>query len=184
MIRTRNENDCLLRQDAVSIAELVNDMNGNEVGSYMYIFAPEGGVLQQWRRVGSAAVGLKKRGNEHFKASLQKSDQDRVSTFYRTFPHKECERRKTADFEGYFQDLQQRVGISYHKDNLQRVIELFHWSETILSYLEATKHKLTMTEKKHRMICYFFESVLQLCLDTTLNVSKSIGNELFLGVIN
>ena len=97
-IRTRSEKDCLLRQDAGSIAELVNDMNGNEVGSYMYIFAPEGGLLQQWRRVGSAAVGLKKRGKEHVKASLQKSDKDRDSTFYRTFPHKECERRKTADF--------------------------------------------------------------------------------------
>ena len=163
---------------------MVNDNNGNEVGSYLHIFSPEGGVLQQWRRVGSAAVGLKKRGNEHIKNSLQKSDQNRDSIFYRTFPHKECERRKAAEFEGYFQDLEQRVGISYNKDNLQNVIDLFYWSESTEKFLEATKHKLTLTEKKHRMICYFFETMLQLCLDTTLNVSKSIGNELFLGVIN
>jgi hypothetical protein len=183
-ISTRNEKECLFRQNAVSIAEMVNENNGNDVGSYMYIFSPEGGVLQQWRRVGSAAVGLKKRGNEHVKNSLQKCDQNRDSIFYRTFPHKECERRKAAEFEGHFQDLEQRVGISYNKDNLQNVIDLFYWSESTEKFLEATKHKLTLTEKKHRMICYFFETMLQLCLDTTLNVSKSIGNELFLGVIN
>ena len=184
-IRTRTVNSCLLSQNSVNIAEMINDTNGHEVGAYLYLFSPEGGVIQQWRRAGSASVGLKKRGIEHEKSSLQKSDQNRDSNFYRTFPHKDCERSKTADFEGCFQDLQHRVGLSYHKENLQNVINLFHWSKLTERSLEAKKHKnLTIDEKKHRLICYFFESALQLCLDPTQNVSRSVGNELFLGVIN
>ena len=65
---------------------------------------------------------------------------------------------------------------------MKNVINLFEWSEYTEARLDNCKH-MTKIEKKNRMICYLFETALQMCLDTRLNVSKSYDNELFLGVI-
>jgi hypothetical protein len=140
-------------------------------------------MIQQWRRAGSAAVSLKKRGDEHVRASMQRNDQDRDSLFYCTFPHQLSDREKTESFEGHFQDLQHRVGLSYTKCKLDAIIGLLEWDQYTEVMLGKFKADLPMKEKKHRLICYLFESVLQLCLDTRLNVSRSYGNEYFLGVI-
>ena len=181
-IVTRSWKETLFRDDMDQITELVNSTNGHEIGSYMYIFKPNNGIIKQWRRAGSASVGLQKRGNDHIRSSLQNNDNDRKSKFYRAFPHLDSERKKTSDFEGYFQELEQRVGISFDKGNAIDVQSLFEWSDYTESCLDNSRLTLAKTELKTRMICYLFETVLQLCLDEELNVSRSYGNELFLGV--
>ena len=183
-LSSRTCHDCLLRHDAFSTTEIVSDANGYETGAYLYLFAPNNGIIQQWRRAGSAAVSFKKRGDEHVRASMQRSDEDRDSLFYRTFPNQLSKRQKTESFEGHFQDLHQRVGLSYTKCRLDTIIGLFEWNQFTEVMLGKVKVDLPIKEKKHRLICYLFETVLQLCLDTRLNVSRSYGNELFLGVIH
>ena len=59
----QQKKECLLRQDAQSMTEFVDANNGGEMGAYLYLFRPENGVIQEWRRAGSAAVGMKKRGD-------------------------------------------------------------------------------------------------------------------------
>ena len=182
-ISSRTSHDCILRHDAFATTEIVTDANGNETGAYLYLFVPNNGMIQQWRRAGSAAVSFKKRGDEHVRASMQRNDQDRDSLFYRTFPHQLSNREKTESFEGHFQDLQHRVGLSYIKSKLEAIIGLLEWDQYTEVMLGKFKADLPMKEKKHRLICYLFESALQLCLDTRLNVSRSYGYEYFLGVI-
>jgi hypothetical protein len=180
-IVTRSMKETLFRDDIDEMTELVNNTNGHEIGSYMYLFKPDKAIIKQWRRAGSASVGLHKRGTEHIRSSLQNNDNDRKSRFYRTFPHVNSEKTKTSDFEGYFQELEQRVGISFEKGRASEVQSLFEWSDYTETCLDNSRLTLAKTELKTRMICYLFETVLQLCLDEQLNVSRSYGNELFLG---
>ena len=177
----RSTEECLLRQDAQSITELIDANNGGEMGAYLYLFCPENGIIQEWRRAGSAAVGMKKRGDEHIRNSKQKCERNRESLFYRTFPHKDSALERTSDFLGYFTDLEHRVGVSFKRDHMLNVQNLFQWTEYTESCIETSKLNLPIEEKKHRLVCYLFETVLQLCLDVRLNVSQSQGNECSLG---
>ena len=108
-IRTRNEKNCLLRQDAVSRAELVNDMNGHEVGSYMYIFTPEGGLLQQWRRVGSAAVGLQKEGMNMSKLLCKKVTKIGTPLFIERFHIKSASEERLLIFRVIFRTFSREL---------------------------------------------------------------------------
>jgi hypothetical protein len=86
-LSSRTSHDCILRHDTFATTEIDSDANGYETGAYLYLSVPNNDMIQQWRRAGSAAVSEKKREDEHVRASMQRSDQDRDSLFYRTFPY-------------------------------------------------------------------------------------------------
>ena len=58
---------------------------------------------------------------------------------------------------------------------------IFYWNDDAINYLNVRKpigcH--TLSDKKHRLVCYFFESTMQCCLSPLDNVSANPGCECF-----
>ena len=76
-----------------------------------------------------------------------------------------------------------KIGFSYEKIGKNKIVELLEWDDVTLAHLrKISKSENVMNENKNRMICYLFESILELCLDKTLILSSSVGYEKFIGV--
>ncbi len=69
--------------------------------------------------------------------------------------------------------------------NKARVIGMFEWDSTILTYLEQKEmYGYALLEKQHRLVCYFFEKLLDLMLGLDQNISSNPGFESFIGFFN
>ena len=157
-----------------SILDSVDD----QVGSYLYEDEDGVGIL----RSGSAAVGLRTRHNAHARASRQGSDTDMWSHFYSCYPDLESNQEMKGKL-GNFHQLRQITGVRFKREMKLQVADMFYWDEKTLSYLEEKNvpGAPTLSEKKHRMVCYFFEKLFDLMIGLHQNLSKNPGFESFIG---
>ena len=78
------------------------------------------------------------------------------------------------------------AGWLFKEEDRVEIQNLFYWSDDVIQYLERKNVRgcNTPEDKKHRLVCYMFETILQLCLDKNDNVSQNPGCESFCGMWN
>jgi hypothetical protein len=148
------------------------------LGCYLYDHPQGDGVI----RAGSAAIGIGKRGKEHVNASKQKSEQEARSRFYSTYPHRESKLYDEHKCKGHFEELKQVLGIAFDSNLIIQVQDMFHWDTGVLGMLGRANVRgaSTLIEKKHRLVCYFFEKMFDLVLGGH-SISSNPGFETFIG---
>lgn len=120
---------------------------------------------------------------QHLAASKLKTKNDRLSRFYSLYPHAEA--GKVDGQQGTFQELRQTGAFRFIIANNDRVVDMFEWDSTILTYLEQKEmHGNSLLEKQHRLVCYFLEKLLDLMLGIDQNISSNPGFESFIGYFN
>ena len=84
---------------------------------------------------------------------------------------------------GNFEDLKQITGVRFKKCMIANVVDMFQWNDNIIKFLEKknTKGAHTLLDKKHRMVCYFFEKMFDLMIGLRENLSRNPGFETFIG---
>ena len=150
-LKFRKSADCLLsdRSNFVKVKESSCD------GNYI-VYDPS----RTFIRVGAASVGMNKRWKGHEKASKRSSHTDRKSDFYKAYPSKDAVHQPESDEQkGFFDQLEQLIGVGFEKSNRDFIINLFEWSEEEeleLSFLSCKDDNLTMPDKEYKHIVYFF----------------------------
>ena len=158
---------------------IVLEDKDDELGAYLYQDSDGTGFI----RAGSAAVGLKKQHSEHVATSKLKTKNDRLSRFYSLYSHDEL--GKVDGQQGTFQELRQIGAVRFTSTNKARVIGMFEWDNTILTYLEQKEmHGYSLLEKQYRLVCYFFEKLLDLMLGLDQKISSNPGFESLIGYFN
>ena len=173
--------DDLFHPRYVSNHEMFTAETKTHHGSYLALDLSRGYFV----RAGSAAVGCMERTEiGHPKGSRQSTSSDQRSKFYSCYPDKTSEHVIEEIRKGWFTDIQFSPGIIFSEDNKGKVQNLFEWDAEITAYLHSRLGRGTapqeLERKKHRMVCYFFETVLELCLAPRHNVSTSLGFEAFI----
>ena len=71
--------------------------------------------------------------------------------------------------------------LRFKAENKSKVQDLFFWSQDVIDYLNVRKPAgcRTLLDKKNRLTCYFFESVVHCLLSPLDNVSANPGCESF-----
>ena len=125
-----------------------------------------------------ASSNLKGRINDDVKAAKKKQAK---SVFYNLHPSKELNDCNANLKKGYF-----IAKIAFANDNKKKVQNLFCWSEDAVNCLSSRKRKgcISLEDKKHILICYSFESVMQNFLSLLSNVSLNPGRETFSLIFN
>lgn len=156
----------------------VLDNIDDQVGAYMYDDEHELGII----RAGSAAVGLRKRHKAHVASSHQKAQTDMWSSFYSAYPHPGDDDMGKGTI-GNFKQLRQVTGVRFKKAMKTQVNAMFLWDPYTLAMLESktVQGAESLTEKKHRMACYFFEKLFDLMIGLDVNQSSNAGFETFCG---
>ena len=72
-------------------------------------------------------------------------------------------------------------GVRWKKEDTQKVIELFEWDDCTVNMLNRNKAKLTLHEKKEKMVVYLFETIQGLCIRPGDNISSNPSFETFNG---
>ena len=150
----------------------------DQLGAYMYEDEEGLGII----RAGSAAVGIRGRHKEHASASRQNSDDELWSRFYSCYPDSEANQGK--GIYGNFHQVRQITGVRFKKQMKAQVINMFEWDGRIVEFLDARKTPGagdSLEEKKHRMVCYFFEKLFDLMMGIHQNLSSNPGFECFVG---
>ena len=119
----------------------------------------------------------KGRFNGHEYASKQRSN----SVFYNAYPHQDSSHKINGVQKGVFQDLEFVPALSFRHENREHVQELFDWDDDVITMLNKRRPSgcKTLSDKKHRLVCYLFESTMQMCLSPTNNLSQNPGCEAF-----
>jgi len=155
-------------------------LNGvdDQLGAYMYDDEDGLGIV----RAGSAAVGLRKRHKDHVTASRQRNNCDEWSRFYSAYPDEDSNGTLKGTI-GKFSQLRQITGVRFKKSMKAQVIGMFAWDERTTDILNNKKvaGASNLNEKKHRMVCYFFEKLFDLMMGLDDNLSSNPGFESFAG---
>ncbi len=176
-----DSDDGLFQPSFVQNHEMFTSVTEKYLGTYLAMDKNHGYFV----RVGSAAVGCDKRTLVgHVKGSKQTTQDDGWSKFYSYYPDKSSPSIIESIRRGWFSDIQFSPGIIFSEENKQSVHELFCWDDDIVAYLDTRQKARTLEYKKHRMVCYLFETALELCLEPKHNVSSSLGFESFIIKIN
>ena len=144
----------------------------DQLGAYMYEEEDGLGIIC----AGSAAVGIKGRHKEHASASCQKSDDELWSRFYSCYLDLEANRGKGR--YGKFHQVRQITGVRFKKQMKTQVINMFEWDEKVVEFLQARNTPGagdSLAEKKHRMVCYFFEKLFDLMMGIHQNLFSNPG---------
>ena len=82
--------------------------------------------------------GFTKRNREHQKSSMMRTESDRQSLFYNTYPNKNSDWFKGNDInpKGNFDQLRQVVGIGYAQTKKMDVCALFNWNDDVINMLK------------------------------------------------
>lgn len=156
--------------------------------SYHGCYLVKDGETGDFIRAGSAsnklghvsATGVNKgRINEHLKASMNPMASN--SRFYDAYPHEDAQKYQETLKKGTFQQLQFIAPIRFREGKKDDIQSLFEWDKEILDYLERRKPSgcETLKDKKHRIVCYLCEMVMQMCLRPSDNISSNPGCEAF-----
>ena len=112
------------------------------------------------------------RYNGHKYASKQRSN----SVFYNAYPHQDSSHKINGVQKGVFQDLDFVPALKFLHEKREHVKELFDWDDDVITMLNKRRPSgcKTISDKKHRLVCYLFESTMQMCLGMGLT-----GNSCF-----
>jgi len=107
----------------------------------------------------------------------------KAGMFYMFYPN-ELSPYKTNLARGVFQDLEFIGALRFRDEYKRKVQDLFQWDVRVLKFLDRRKPKgcETLEDKKHRLLCYLFETTLQMCLNPFDNISENPGCEAFCSV--
>ena len=180
-LQTTGNLESLFHPDFLSNHEMLQECHSSQHGAYIIKDRETGIAL----RAGSASNKLghpnkkgRERGriNSHHDDSLRRTN----SMFYTYYPHKDSPHKTNGVRRGYFQDLDFIAAIRFKDEDKADVQNLFHWTEEVLRFLDERKPKgKQLLQKKHRLVCYLFETTLQLCLSPVDNISSNPGCETF-----
>jgi hypothetical protein len=96
------------------------------------------------------------------------------------YPRPGCD-KKTQFKRGTFDQLQQRIGVGFDKNQKSSVVDLFDWTpeeESHHSNLSLGKEQGgTLTDKKFKHLCYMFESFYAVALRQEDNITQNPGCE-------
>ena len=183
-LKTRYKNQPLFTATCLRNLEYLSGPEGdhaedkkNQCGAYLVDNINNLGLI----RAGSASVGFGPRWKDHEREAKKVT----TSVFYSDYP----DRGNVAMEDGRvgtFDELRQVTAVRYKRELKEGVTGLFHWSEKTLRCLEKVNPVgcTTLLEKKHRMVCYFFEKIYDLALGTDSGVSSNPGFECFVGIWN
>jgi hypothetical protein len=174
--------ETLLSPRFVANHPMFTDETKHHHGSYLAIDLERMFVI----RSGSASVGCAERVYvAHPKGSKLLNLRDAQNQFYSRYPNRLLAKNVIESIRrGWFEDIQFFPGIIFADENKKDVQDLFEWDEHTLAYLNNRLGDKPLEYKKHRAVCYFFETLLELCLDPKHNVSSSLGFESFIIKIN
>jgi len=182
-LRNTESHEPLFRPQFLLNHEMLQEMNSDQHGAYLMINQKKGVII----RAGSASSKFghpdknrtsdKGRINGHIAASMKQSN----SVLYNSYPHKDSQYKIPNLQKGLWQDLAFIPALRFKDEDKVRVQSLFDWEENVLHFLDARKPIgcRTLEDKKHRLICYLFETTLQLCLSPFDNISQNPGCESF-----
>ena len=74
---------------------------------------------------------------------------------------------------GKWSDLKIVTGVKWVKEDRENVVGLFEWKQNILGELQRNRMRGTLTDKQERMVAYLFETVLGLCIASSMNISST-----------
>ena len=116
----------------------------------------------------------------HPKGSKLANEKHRNNQFYCSYPSL-CAQDKVIENlrKGWFSDIEFFPGIIFSERNKNDVQEILEFDSHIEAYLEKSMTNKSLQYKKHRLVCYLFETVLALCIAPDENVSSSLGFESF-----
>ena len=128
-------------------------------------------------------LGLRKRHKDHVKASTQETKTNLSSKFYTACPDPGKNGQTKGTSGGTFRQLRQVTGVRFKASMKNQVIELFSWEEHVVKKLEQKKLSGApqLVDKRHRMVCYFFEKMFDLMIAPYNNLSSNAGFESFTG---
>ena len=103
------------------------------------------------------------------------------SCFHNFYPDQNSEYANKDLQKGVFQDLDFMSCLRFANENKNSVQNLFCWSSDAVAYLNNRNPPgcRNLSDKKHRLLCHFFESMIQMFLSPLYNVSKNPGCESF-----
>lgn len=184
-LKTRCSQDSLFSANFLRNTECLSgrmnavlDGVSDQVGVYMYEDEDGLGIV----RAGSAAAGIRKRHKEHIVGSKQACEQDAWSNFYSCYPDSEINGGKKGRI-GNFHQLKQITGVRFRTEMKQNVVDMFQWGDDIIEFISSknVSGAENLLEKKHRMVCYFFEKIFDLMIGLHQNLSRNPGFECFIG---
>ena len=82
---------------------------------------------------------------------------------------------------GVFQDLDFVPTLRFLHEKREHVQEPFDWDVDVITMFNKRRPSgcKTLSDKKHRLVCYLFESTMQMCLSPSGNLSQNPGYEAF-----
>ncbi len=144
-------------------------------GAYIFEDSSRGNII----RAGTASAGLKKRFDQHVKASLLKDPKTNKMDVYRRYPH-ESIANNVPGRKGTFQSLKQLVGVAFDPSKKEEFAALFDWDDIELSELQKLTIKgesNSMADKKCKHLIYLYEIALGIAIEPCMNVSGNPGCE-------
>ena len=182
MMQTVEYHDTLINLNYHQNFVQVTVNNSLEHGCYL-VYDQVRGVFV---RAGSASSKLghkdakgQQRGriNDHIKAA---NTHQKKSVFYSSYPSKNYSLNSLLR-KGCFEDLEFVAPIRFKDTDKVKIQNLFYWDTDVINYLNERKPKgcVSIEDKKHRLLCYFFESSIQTMLSPLNNVSRNPGCETF-----
>ena len=113
-------------------------------------------------------------------------EKSRESVLYSSYPHDSIKTTGalSALKRGKWSDLRLITGIRWAKHDVENVVKLFQWDQSIIRCLERNKVRGTLLDKQERMVAYLFETVLGLCIASSKNISSNPSFECFNGRFN
>ena len=151
----------------------------NDQGVYLYIDSNRDWII----RAGSTCTSFRKRHKEHTHSAKLKSDESKQSRLYCSYPHSTA---NNANFlqsmkRGEWSDLKIVTGVRWTKNNKENVVNLFKWDSFVVNMLQRSRVKLSLLDKKEKMVSYLFETILGLCIAPERNISSNPSYECFNG---
>ena len=111
------------------------------------------------------------------------SNESRRSTLYSRYPHDEVKIDKGLEKvqRGTWFDIKLVFGVRWIKQHREAMVGLFHWNDTVLNSLNKNNMKGGLLDIKEKMVSYLFETIVDLCISPSLNVSSNPSYESFDG---
>jgi hypothetical protein len=187
-----SETSCLLSASTSRFVLIVNEL-GQLEGCYLHWDNEAGVWVRSGKVVGTESTkrNFEVRHKEHGAASQLLTLESKSSRFYNSYPASSSEAYSPVLRKGWFSDLSQFVGLGFSRANHAAVTALCAPVDGVLCWSKDAMNKTakakfagckTLQEKQLHMVGYLFELFYDLMLSSEINVSRSPGFEMCLGV--
>ena len=135
---------------------------------------------------GSTCTSFAQRHQEHSRGAKLELEKSRESVLYSSYPHDSIKTTGalSALKRGKWSDLRLVTGIRWAKHDVENVVKLFQWDQSIIRCLVRSNVRGALLDKQERMVAYLFETVLGLCIASVKNISSNPSFECFNGRFN